>query len=463
MNILLLLPNQLFKNIKYLKEYNIKKVIIYEEPKFFTYFKYHKLKLLYHRITCKYYFKYLKSKKIECSYIDFNKEINYKYITHIIDPIDHELESKYKKKIINLKIIPSQYFTLSSNEIKNNAYIFYKNNRFNHSNFYKWQRIRLNILLLKSKNNIKPFGGKWSFDTENRNKIPNNIKIPSILNIKYSQIEIEDAKKYINKYFSNNYGEMNLIYPINHQESIKWLNDFIKNKLKNFGEYEDASLKNEAFLFHSVLTPMLNIGLLTDWDVLNTILKYKSKIPISSLEGFIRQVIGWRNYVYAIYILAPEIKYKNFFKHTKKISDKWWTGIGIEPIDDIIKNKIIKYAYTHHIERLMYLGSYMLMSQIHPDEVYKYFMEWTIDAYEWVMIPNIYGMSQFADGGIMMKRPYFSSSNYILKMSNYKKGEWCKKWDNLYYSFLKKHSFYFKNSYFYSKSLKYINKNKTIY
>lgn len=470
-NKLLLFPTQLFKDISYLKKYNIANVILYEEPKFFTKFKYHKLKLLYHRITCKLYQKYLISKNIKCEYVDFNESINFAMceITHLIDPTDHELEKKYKNKCKGLQIIQSQHFTLTPDDIKNNANIFYKNGKFNHATFYKWQRQRLEILINK---NGSPIGDKWSFDTENRNKIPNDVSVPKI-KINKNSAEIENAKIYINTHFLNNYGELNLIYPINHQQAKKWLCDFAKNKLKNFGKYQDASLSGETFLFHSILTPMLNIGLLTDWDVLSEVLKYKSKVSMASLEGFIRQVIGWRNYVYSIYILAPEIQNKNFFKNTKKLSDKWWgsrtnerketshnsisnNGIGIEPIDDIIQNKIIKYAYAHHIERLMYLGSYMLMSGIHPKEVYRIFMEWTIDAYEWVMIPNIYGMSQFADGGAMMKRPYISSSNYILKMSNYKRGDWCKKWDDLYYSFLQKHRLFFKKNYFYANSLKYV-------
>jgi deoxyribodipyrimidine photolyase-related protein len=452
---LLLLPNQLFNNISYIKQNNIKEVILYEEPKFFIGYHYHKLKLLYHRITFKLYQKWLESKNIKCQYIDFNKS-SPKHISHIIDPLDHELEKKYKKQY-NPVILDSQYFTLTREEINQNINIFRaKSGRFNHENFYKWQRKRLNILIKK---NNEPEGDKWSFDQENRNAIPKNEKIPELPKLKYDKKELDDAKKYILTHFHKNYGELNLIYPINHSQSINWLKQFVQKRLIKFGKYQDASMKEEAFLYHSVLTPMLNIGLLTDWDVIKEVLKYKKNIPLSSLEGFIRQIIGWRNYVYSIYLLYPEISKKNFFKNTRKLNEKWWLGTtGIDPIDDIIKNKIVKYAYTHHIERLMYLGAFMLILCVHPDEVFRIFMEWTIDAYEWVMIPNIYGMSQFADGGYVMHRPYLSSSNYVLKMSNYKKSDWCDKWTSLYYNFLLKNNKFFSKSYSYAGQFIYIKK-----
>jgi deoxyribodipyrimidine photolyase-related protein len=446
---LLLLPTQLFNDIEYIKKNNIKKVWLYEEPKYFTQYRYHKLKLLYHRITCKEYYKWLNT-KIPCEYIDYNKSLNAN-ITHMIDPIDHELLAKYKKKYPKISIIESQHFTLNPDDIKKNASVFYsKTGKFNHEQFYKWQRRRLNILV----KNGNPDGGRWSFDRENRNAIPRNEKSPDFPRI-FSSDDIIAAKKYIQNNFPRNYGEMNLIYPTTHIDAKKWLTNFVAKKFKKFGKYEDASRESEPFLYHSVLTPMLNIGLLTDWDVIDEIMNHKRGIPIASLEGFVRQLIGWRNYMYVVYTLRPQISRLNFFNNKRKLNDKWWTGTtGIDPIDDIIKNKIVKYAYTHHIERLMYLGATMMMCGVHPNSVYTIYMEWTIDAYDWVMIPNIYGMSQYADGGIVMRRPYLSSSNYILKMSNYKRGDWCKKWDAIYYAFLAKNKSFFSKNYYYAVQVK---------
>ena len=168
---------------------------------------------------------------------------------------------------------------------------------------------------------------------------------------------------------------------------------------------------------------------------------------INSCEGFIRQIIGWREFIRGIYFCkGVEERTKNFWGFKRKISKSFYDGnTGIEPVDDTIK-KINTTAYAHHIERLMIMGNFMLLCEFDPDEVYKWFMELFIDAYDWVMVPNVYGMSQFADGGLMSTKPYISGSNYILKMSNYKKGKWCTIWDSLFWNFIdKKREFFEKN------------------
>jgi deoxyribodipyrimidine photolyase-related protein len=204
----------------------------------------------------------------------------------------------------------------------------------------------------------------------------------------------------------------------------------------------------------------MNIGLLTDNEVIKIVLKYQSKIPIEAFEGFIRQIIGWRNYMYTIYLLEGEkIPKMNFFGHDRKLNKKiMWEGkTDIQPIDDII-HKINEFSYAHHIERLMYLGNYMLICMIKPSDVYEIFMEWTIDAYDWVMMANVYSMSQYADGGMIVTKPYFSSSNYILKMSDYKNGEWSTVWDALYYNFINTHKDYLSKNYGTARQVAHWNK-----
>jgi len=320
-------------------------------------------------------------------------------------------------------------------------------------------RLKYNILLDK---NNKPIGGKWSYDSENRVKLPDNIIIPKIPKIKKNSY-IDEAILYVNKYFSNNYGNLNnFIYPIDHKSALKWLNNFLNKRLKLFGKYEDAVSTKYNFIFHSVLSPMMNIGLLRDIEVLeisnNYYLKHKESIPIASYEGFIRQIIGWRQYVYTLYILeGKNMRKSNLLNHKLKLSDNWWNDVGITPINFLI-NKIKDYAYVHHIERLMFLSNWLLLNQIHPNEVYHIFMEWTIDAYDWVMVPNIYGMGQSASD-IMMTRLYFSSSNYILKMSNFKNDEtnWVEIWNAVYYSFIKKHIKVIGSNYATAMQAKYYN------
>jgi len=446
---LLLLPNQLFP-IKMLPP-NINTIYLLEEPRYFTDFKFHKLKLIYHRASMKKYYDQLK-KKFNCHYISYN-DVNKIYSqlnksdTVYFNPIDHKLTNKFKTKLSRAIMIDNLNFLLTPNEIHDNKNKFYKNNKYNHDMFYKFQRERLDILM---KNN-KPVGGKWSYDDENRKPLPDNIiipKVPKVTKDKY----YKEALQYIEKNFPNNYGDTSeWSFPIDTKGAIKWLDVFMKKRLNNFGPYEDAVKENEPFLFHSVLSPMMNIGILTDTMVIKKVNDYYNKhtVPIASFEGFIRQVIGWRNYVYSIYMLEPKMYDMNKMGHTHKINSTYWTGIDIRPIDSTIQ-KIVKYSYANHIERLMILGNWFLINQKDPKEVHRIFMEWTVDAYDWVMVPNVMGMSQYADGGMMMTRIYFSSSNYIEKMSDYKKKSnetWWKIWDAIYYNFIDKHYDLLKSNY----------------
>ena len=173
----------------------------------------------------------------------------------------------------------------------------------------------------------------------------------------------------------------------------------------------------------------------------------KNSIPINSLEGFIRQIIGWREFIRGIYHLkGKEQENLNFFKHERRLSEHWYSATtDILPLDDSIKN-CLKYGYTHHIPRLMIIANIMTLSRIHPKEIYKWFMEMFIDSSEWVMIPNVFGMGTFADGGIFATKPYSCGSNYILKMSNYRKDKWCNTLDGLYWKFIHDNrSFFEKN------------------
>ena len=225
--------------------------------------------------------------------------------------------------------------------------------------------------------------------------------------------------------------------------------DFLKNRFDEFGPYEDAVVKEKSILNHSVLSPLINSGLISPNFIIEKSIEYynKKNIRLNSCEGFIRQIIGRREFIRGVYIaVGSKERVKNFWNFKRKIPSSFYFGdTGIEPIDDTIK-KINKSAYANHIERLMIIGNFMLLCEFDPDEVYRWFMEMFIDSYDWVMVPNVYGMSQFSDAGMMSTKPYISSSNYILKMSNYKKGDWCKIWDSLFWNFMdKQRDFFVKN------------------
>ena len=456
----IIFPTQIYYNNELIKKIKSKYTNVYliEEPTYFIKFKYHKLKLAYHRASMKKYYDYLKSLNLQVFYIEYKDvtELFYKKLKNVtfIDPVDNKLLKKIKT-LIQTNILDWIQFLISREEIPNILSLCKTKTGYRNDLFYKYMRIKLKILV---DSDNKPIGDQWSFDKDNRQSFPKNMKIPELITIKKDKYIIE-AIEYVNNNFPNNYGSLdNFIYPIDYDSTIKWLNNFLELKFNNFGPYEDAVLKSEPdavlksdpdavnkqdlSLFHSVLTPMLNIGLITDKELLEHAEKYYEKnmktIKLQSYEGFIRQIIGWRTYVLSMYIEHGEkIRKSNILKHKNKLNEKWWYSIGLEPVDSLI-NKIVKYSYAHHIERLMYLGSIMLLLQIDPKEVYRIFMEWTIDAYDWVMVPNIFCMSQYASD-IMMTRPYINSSNYILKMSNFKRGEWCKIWDAIYYSFINKH------------------------
>ena len=303
--------------------------------------------------------------------------------------------------------------------------------------FYKFQRRRLNVLMAGD----LPQGGQWSFDEDNRKKVPARLlsEIPDLPRINRSSADLV-ARESVNADFPDNYGTLdNLIYPTTHKAAADWLHDFLNERFDRFGDYEDAIVKGESWLWHSVLTPMLNVGLLTPQHVLDAALAHaaSSDVPINSLEGFVRQIIGWREFMRATYEdLGGKMRSTNHWAHHRKMPSSFYDGTtGIAPIDDTI-HRILATGYCHHIERLMVLGGFMFLCEIDPDEVYLWFMEMFVDSYDWVMVPNTYAMSQHADGGLITTKPYFSGSNYIKKMSNWGTGDWAQTWDGLYWRFI---------------------------
>jgi deoxyribodipyrimidine photolyase-related protein len=405
----------------------------------------------------KFYESYLQSKKITIFYIDSYNELAdvRKLIPFLktkgvnaleyIDTTDFWLEQRINKacKAHNIEL-NKNHTPLFLNSSKEIAAYFSDKKRMFQTDFYKYQRQSRNILL---ENKQKPVGGKWTYDDENQLKYPKG-KIPPTIDFLHPNTFYSEALTYTQQYFPDNYGKLNtdFIYPTTFAESKNWLQTFFKSRFSEFGAFEDAIVANENILHHAVLTPMMNTGLLNPQLIIDEALLYAGthKIPLNSLEGFIRQIIGWREFIRAVYQLkGTEERTKNYWGFTRKIPPSFWAGTtGIAPVDDTIK-KILETGYCHHIERLMVLGNFMLLCEFDPDEVYRWFMELFIDAYDWVMVPNVYGMSQFADGGLMATKPYISGSNYLMKMSDYKKGEWQNVWDGLFWRFMHTHRNFF--------------------
>lgn len=409
----LILPHQLFHK-KYLKKnYNY---IIYEHPHYFDSYKYNKKKLILHYASLNYYYDYLKENGFKVNYIKKEDKFNIKEY-ELFDPNDQiKLEGKYE-------IIDNPNFLLKNELLETYRK---KTKSFFFHYFYNWSKKQLNIIP-----NIK------SKDKENRKTLPKNINIPKLPNIisKKDKYYIQKAIKIVEKNYPNNYGNSdNFNFPISHLSAKKYLKDFIKNRFKYFGDYEDAISVEEDYIYHSVLSSSLNIGLINPDEIIELI---KDRKEINSVEGYIRQLF-WREYQRYTYKYIDFEKLE-YFKLENKLDKSWYNGTT----DNSIINKTIKKgfenAYLHHIERLMVIGNYMMLNEIKPKDGFKWFMEFPIDSYLWVMHQNVYDMVFCVGGGLTMRRPYISSSNYILKMSDYKKNTWNKRWDELYQNFLKKH------------------------
>lgn len=449
----LIYPHQLFEKHPLIK--NGIKVFLIEEPLMFTQYTFHKQKLIFHRASMQAYKDFLIKKNCIVEYIEFSnipktQDIAKILISHEVnkvafcDVIDSWLYTKLTKSLskhnISYDIVDTSLFITSQKDLDSFFLpLVQKNKKFLMRTFYEWQRKRLDILIEKDGG---PAGGKWSYDEDNRKKIPKDLILPKdpIPNLNTYVIE---ARKYTELHFKDNYGQVeSFFYPVTFFEAKLWLDSFLKNKLDLFGPYEDSVTTQGSFLFHSILSPLLNAGLLTPKYVLDQTLLYaqENRVPLDSLEGFIRQLIGWREYMRAVYVyLGIKERTGNYFKSDRSIPKSFWHGnTGIAPVDDTIKTSL-KYAYAHHIPRLMIMGNFMNLCHFKPDEVYRWFMELYIDAYDWVMVPNVYSMALYADGGLITTKPYISGSSYILKMSNYKKGDWSEIWDALFWNFVETH------------------------
>ncbi len=306
--------------------------------------------------------------------------------------------------------------------------------------FYKYQRRRLDVLM----DGDEPRGGQWSFDEDNRKKVPKSrlSDLPALPELTRDRID-EAARDSVLSDFPDAPGSVDrLLYPTSHDDAAAWLDRFLRDRFALFGDFEDAIVEGESWLWHAVLTPALNIGLLTPRQVLDAALAHAERhdIPLNSLEGFVRQVIGWREFMRATYEdLGVAMRTTNHWGHDRPMPACFYdASTGIDPLDDVIR-RVLETGYCHHIERLMVLGGFMFLCEIDPDHVYRWFMEMFVDSYDWVMVPNVYAMSQHADGGQITTKPYFSGSNYVRKMSHWPKGDWAETWDGLYWRFIFRH------------------------
>jgi len=458
MHISLVYPHQLFRNHPALNDG--RPCVLLEDPMFFGNdsrwpMPMHKQKLVLHRASIAAYASGLAragvaenpgGEKID-GVAWLNAAISKKTTDlHYCDPVDDIVERRLidmaGKRNIKLHRYPSPNFLTPGDFL--NKHTGGETKRPFMARFYQAQRRRMNLLL---ESDDSPVGGQWSFDAENRRKLPKNAAVPfppgTIAND-----WVHDAIRHVEARFPHHPGQTDgFRWAVTHEDARIWMEAFFHERFEHFGIYEDAISRDHAFINHSALTPMLNIGLLDPGDMVETALKSASKdpnIPLNSLEGFIRQIIGWREFMCGIYrFRGTGIRNSNFWNCERPMPAAFYDGTtGIPPVDRVIR-QVLREGWCHHIERLMVLGNFMLLCRLRPDDVYRWFMELFVDSYDWVMVPNVYGMSQFADGGTFTTKPYISGSNYILKISDEPKGTWCGVWDGLFWSFIGDHAEFF--------------------
>ncbi len=426
-------------------------VLLLEDVLFFRQYAFHKKKIAFHRATMAGMLEKLqqqgystrlvtsRSEEAETSALLRSLHQQGVQVLHVVEPDDYLLDRRLAREAMRwgmrLVYYSNPGFIISRSE----GAEWLNNNRIHQTSWYMHFRKSLDILMDPQG---KPQGGAWTFDTDNRQKTPAGFIPPQLPGIPIDA-HISEAIRSTLEEFPDNPGSLDTWeYPVSHDAAEAWLNVFLDQRFNHFGRYQDAMLPGASFLFHSVISPMMNVGLLTPDRVLDRAIEVAEagKVHIASLEGFVRQILGWREFVRAVYHhRGTAMRTANALQLEAPMPKAFYTGTtGIYPFDESLK-RLLNTGYSHHIERLMIHGNLMLLLGIHPNAVYQWFMELFIDAYDWVMVPNVYGMSQYADFGGMVTKPYVSGSAYLHKMGHFAKAAWCAEWDSLYWMFIQKH------------------------
>jgi len=409
----------------------------------------------------------LKKQNHQVIYISLNDKENLqsfdKNILHLISknmfthfeyqlPDEYRLDAYFKSftKTLSIthQVYDSEHFLSSRHELGD---FFNGKKTYLMESFYRYMRKKHHILM----DGKEPLTGKWNYDEDNRKKLPSNHKAttPLVFDNDVTQIAKEIEQTDIKTIGSID--AKNFIWPLNRNQSLQLLDFFIEECLPLFGTYQDAMTPNDWSLYHSRLSFSMNTKMISPLEIIERAIKEWKKRPhqieYNQLEGFVRQIIGWREYMRGMYWLKmPEFASLNYFNHQEKLPDWYWTGnTKMKCLSHSIKQSL-DYAYAHHIQRLMITGNFALLAGVHPDEVDKWYLGIYIDAIDWVEVTNTRGMSQFADGGMIGTKPYVSSATYIDKMSHYcktcfynkaiKTGDKACPFNSLYWNFYDKHT-----------------------
>ncbi len=466
----LIYPHQLFSDHPALAR--DRRVYLFEDPLFFGDTahpaNFHALKRIFHRASMAAYAAELERRGHDVTTIPHAPSSALTPLTetlkrdgveqlHCADPVDFLVEKRLRRQCeahgVALHMTDGPGFLLPRDEVE--ARFPAEQKHYHQTAFYREERTRRDVLM----DDGKPAGGRWTFDTQNRKALPADYHPPEVPSTRENEY-VAAARASVRRDFPDAWGcDEPLPYPVTRQGARGWLSTFLDERLPDFGPYEDALSATHRVICHSQLSPLLNVGLLTPHEVLDAALARRGSVPLASLEGFVRQVMGWREFIRALYhVRGVAQRTTNHLRATRPLPRAFYAATtGLPPVDCCIL-RLKETAWLHHIERLMVLGNIMALLEIHPDDCYRWFMETHIDAYDWVMVPNVYGMSLHADGGLMVTKPYVSSSNYLRKMSDYARvwkdtppqawpeasrqawrADWQAVWDALYWRFVAAH------------------------
>jgi deoxyribodipyrimidine photolyase-related protein len=399
-----------------------------------------------------------------------HKALFFEYLEPDEYRLDKQLKEICRRLLIPAKCYDTEHFYTSKNTLKD---FFIGKKQYVMEPFYRMMRKKHRVLM----EGDKPLGDKWNFDQENRNKWKGQPAIPALIKLSNN---VSEVYALIRKHHIKTIGQINdncFEWPISLEQSEQLLENFCTYLLKDFGNYQDAMHTQEKFLFHSRISFALNTKMISPQRVIKKVIEtYENQIfpevSLNQVEGFVRQILGWREYMRGIYWMEmPSYGEKNILENNNKLPDFYWTAnTKMNCLHHAIKQSL-ETSYAHHIQRLMVTGNYALLTQTNPDFVDQWYLGVYIDAIEWVEMPNTRGMSQWADGGIVATKPYVSSGNYIQKMSNYcescqynykeKTGESACPFNSLYWNFLDEKKAYFKSNHRMSMMLSLLNKMDT--
>lgn len=330
-----------------------------------------------------------------------------------------------------LEFLPSPHFYLKEQEVRQ---YFAERHTHPFAEFYQWQRERFNILI----EDYKPVGGAWMLEAKQTKP---SAQLPSFA--AYGDNKwVSEATEFVQKHFPDNPGSVDCIWPTSHAEAAQWLQDFIEHRLEAFAAHSDQFDSHAPWLYHSALSSCLNLGLLSPKQAVEAALSHHTKSPVNldSLELFVRQILGHREFVRGISLVGgSSLQSSNPLKATRRLTNDWYTGaIGIPAFDDMVQ-KLLARGYAHHTERQYIAGTLMTLCEINPKDIHQWFSELFIDAHDWALAPHVYALSQFADNSTLEGGPYICTSKAIMDMSDYERGEWANIWDGLYWRFVEKH------------------------